>query len=65
VGIGVCYREIVKSNHYQFTFDNIDHGAHMISANGGSWSCHEASSNNKVKAFKFGQDDVICVTISP
>lgn len=64
VAIGVCYRNIVKSNHYQFTYDTTDHGAHMISANGGSWSCLEPSNNNKVKAFKFGQDDIISVTIS-
>ena len=47
-----------------FKYNKIGHGAYMISANGGSWSHSSANFNNKVKAFKFQQGDIISCIVN-
>lgn len=59
IAVGMAHRNILKSKNYRFDFKKLGHGAYMISANGGTWSSTMADLNNKVKAFKFQEGDVI------
>jgi hypothetical protein len=37
----------------------------MISSNGGSWSNHDGSKNNCIKAFSFSKDIIVDVEFDP
>ena len=49
IGLGLCHKNIVVANGYDFIFDTTGHGCYMISANGGTWSHIDADSNNIVR----------------
>ena len=36
LGMGVCHKNIVQSNNYQFNYSTLGHGGYMISSNGGT-----------------------------
>ena len=59
----MCHRNTVKNNGYAFNFGKVGHGAYMVSSNGGTWSNIKDEENNKVKAFKFGENDIIGVKV--
>jgi hypothetical protein len=59
VAVGMCYSKLAAISNYGFNYQSINHGYYMISSNGGSWSSIDSSKNNVVKAFKFGQGDVV------
>ena len=35
LAVGLCHKNIVQSNNYQFNYSTLGHGAYMISANAG------------------------------
>lgn len=35
LAIGVCYKNIVKSNNFQFNYSSLGHGAFLVSCNAG------------------------------
>jgi hypothetical protein len=49
IGLGVCHKNIVVTEKFDFSFENVGHGCYMISSNGGSWSNINADENNIVK----------------
>jgi len=65
VGIGICHKEKVIINNYDFSFSTLDHGTYVMSSNAGVFSCLEEAKNNCVKGFTFKKNDVIKVTYDP
>jgi hypothetical protein len=65
IAVGVAFKKITEEN--QFTFDpyNINHGAFMISANGGAWAHQTPELNGKVRSFKFEEGDIITCIVDP
>lgn len=42
VAVGVCHKNIVISRNYSFIPASLEHGAYLISSNGGVWSNHSS-----------------------
>jgi hypothetical protein len=59
----MCHGKTAASNAYGFDYASDFHGYYLISSNGGSWSCIDKNKNNKVRAFKFSQGEVIECTV--
>ncbi len=36
VAVGLCYKNIVKANNFQFNYSTLGHGGYLISSNGGT-----------------------------
>jgi hypothetical protein len=53
VGLGVCYKNIIEKNNFEFKFDNVGHGCYLISGNAGTWSHSDVDFNNVVKVSAF------------
>ena len=53
IAVGICHAKIITDKTFNFTFSTLGHGAYMISSNGGTWSHHDSTANNLVKAFNF------------
>ena len=65
IAVGICYKNVIISKNYNFTFSSLGHGAYMISSNGGTWSNHDSTANNLVKSFYFGKNDIVMCEYSP
>ena len=37
LAVGLCHKNIVQSNNYQFSYSTLGHGGYMISSNGGNF----------------------------
>lgn len=37
LAVGVCYKNIVQANNYQFNYSNLGHGAYLVSSNAGNF----------------------------
>ena len=35
LAVGVCYKNTVQQNNYQFNYSTLGHGGYLISSNGG------------------------------
>jgi len=65
IAVGICHKNIIVQKGYNFTYSQLNHGAYMISSNGGSWSNISSTYNNVVKAFKFGKGDLVTCEYDP
>ncbi|KRX06241.1 HECT-domain-containing protein [Pseudocohnilembus persalinus] len=65
IAVGLAQKKTVMKNNYGFKYAELNHGAYMISSNGGSWSSHQEEYNNCVKAFRFSNQDVIIMDYFP
>lgn len=37
VAVGLCHKNVVQANNYQFNYSTLGHGGYLISSNGGNW----------------------------
>lgn len=65
VAIGMCHKNIVQTNSYQFNYSTLGHGGYLISSNGGSWSSIDSTKNNVVNSFHFAKNDIVIVNFNP
>lgn len=42
VAVGLCHKNIVQMNSYQFNYSNLGHGGYLISSNGGTYLTMQA-----------------------
>ncbi len=63
--MGVAFKKITEENEFKFDPYSINHGAFMISANGGVWAHQNPELNNKVRSFKFEEGDIITCIVEP
>ena len=41
IGVGVCHKDKIVSENFNFNYSNIGHGSYLISSNGYSWSSYK------------------------
>ncbi|EGR33112.1 hypothetical protein IMG5_061110, partial [Ichthyophthirius multifiliis] len=65
LAIGVCLKNVIHAKNYGFQFNQLGHGAYMISSNAGSWSSSQVQANNCIKSFAFAKNDVVIIEYDP
>ena len=60
MAFGICSKEVIKNNDFEFFYKKLNHGCYLISNNKYAWSSHQSNVNFKyITELSFNQGDVV------